>query len=163
MSVHANLAPWRKLLKRALEMRTLKARVGVLASKGGDAKPEGSDLTLVEIAAVHEFGNEHVPERSYLRSTFYVHAAAELRDMVAKISKAIIVGGMDVRRGIGLLGAWGAGAVQKSIRSKLIYQNLSPATLARKRVNGNEGDTALINQGHLVGAITWEYTEGGES
>lgn len=149
-------AVWRKLYKRAIEMRTLKARVGVLASKGGMRAAGDSGLTLVELAAIHEFGTEdgHIPERSFVRRTFYERAATELREMCGKITKAIVLGAIDVRQGIGMLGAWGAAQVKNTITQTDIPPPLAPSTVAAK------GSTKpLVDHGQLLNAITWEVVD----
>jgi hypothetical protein len=147
---------WRKLYKRAIEMRTLKARVGVLASKGGMRSAGDSGLTLVELAAIHEFGSAdgHIPERSFIRSTFYERAAAELREMCGKITKAIVLGAVDVRQGIGMLGAWGAAQVKNTITQTDIPPPLAPSTIAAKG-----SSKPLVDTGQMLNAITWEVID----
>lgn len=156
MSVHVNDAPWRALFKRAVAMRTIKARVGILASKGGSAKQEGSDLSLVEIAAAHEFGtgDGHIPERSFLRSTFYVRVASELRHVIANLCTAVIQRGVDPRAAIGQLGAWGAAQVKNTITQTDIPPPLAASTVARKG-----SSKPLVDTGQLLNAITWEVVD----
>ena len=154
---------WRKLYKRAIEMRTIRAHVGVLASKGGSARHKGSELTVVELAAVHEFGtgDGHVPERSFIRSTFFVRVADKLKQVVAAITRAILEKDMPVRSGIGQLGAWGAAEVKNTITQNeadsygpYSYPPLADSTIARK------GSTVpLIDEGQLLNAVTWEVIE----
>lgn len=149
-------AVWRKLYARAMDMRTLKARVGVLASGGGNATHADSDLTLVEIAALQELGSEaaNIPEHSFIRSTFYDRAAGALREKVTDITRAIILGAVDVRRGIGLLGAWGAAEVKNTITQADIPPPLKPATIAAKG-----SSKPLVDTGQLLNAITWEVVD----
>lgn len=147
-------AVWRKLYKRAMDTRTLKARVGVLAGKGGERTHADSDLTLVEIAAIHEFGTENIPERSFIRRTFYERAASGLRAKVADITRAIILGAVEVRQGIGLLGAWGAAEVKNTITQTDIPPPLAPATVAAKG-----SSKPLVDTGQLLNAITWEVVD----
>lgn len=155
MGVRVDDAGWRAIFKRAVEMRTIRARVGVLADKGGDAPHDGSDLTLVELAAVHEFGAPaaNIPERSFIRSTFVVRAD-ELRQVCAAITRAIVSRGMDVRRGVGMLGAWGAAAVKGTITQSDIPPPLKPATIAAK-----DSSKPLVDTGQLLNAITWEIVD----
>jgi hypothetical protein len=162
----SNDVVWRKLYKRALEMRAVKAHVGVLASKGGSSPHEGSALTLAELAAVHEFGtgDGHVPERSFIRSTFFVRVSDKLRTVVAAITRAILEKDMEVRRGIGQLGAWGASEVKNTITQNeadgygpYTYPPLADSTIARKG-----SSKPLVDTRQLVNAITWEIVDEGK-
>jgi len=157
---------WDDAIKRLARVARLRVHVGVLASKGGAEHPvdeEGntSDLSLVEIAAVHEFGSPaaHVPERSFVRSTFRVHARDQLRAKMTVLCRAALNGRMDPGAAIDLLGSWAATAIRNSITRRLIKQDLRPATIRRKTVGGKKGDTALVDTGQLMNAITWEIDE----
>jgi hypothetical protein len=147
-------APWRKLYKRIEEMHSVRARVGVLSSKGGEKAHGNGDATVVEVAAFHEFGTEHVPERSFIRSTFYSRRAAQLKQKVAEITRAIVAGAIDVRKGVGLLGAWGAGEVKNTITQTDIAPPLAPATVEAKG-----SSQPLVDTGQLLGSITWEVVD----
>ena len=162
MGVHVNDAIWRRMYKRAVEMRSIRARVGVLASKGGTRQAGDGDLTLVELAAIHEFGSPAagIPERSFLRRTFYERVPDKLREVIAAIVKAVVHEEMDVRRGVGLLGAWGAAEVKNTITQTDIPPPLKPETIARKG-----SSKPLFDTGQLVNSITWEIVDdrkGGE-
>lgn len=147
-----DLTPWKTLLKSVVEMNTARARVGVL---GGKAEEEhrGGDVTNAELAAIHEFGTEDIPERSFLRATFYGTRNAELRALTARLCKLVLEGKMNVKRAIGIIGAWGARAVKAEIVAG-IDPPLQEATIERKG-----SSTPLIDTGQLLGAITWDSTE----
>jgi len=142
--VKVNDAKWRKIIKQVAEMKRATVRVGIM----GDAGDENG-VSLAEIAAYHEFGTATIPERSFLRSTFYGHAAEGLAKMCAKLSKAIIEGKMDEPRALGLLGLWAVSEVRKTIRAG-IEPELAPATIAAKG-----SSLPLVDTGQLINSITW--------
>ena len=152
-------AVWRALYARARDMRGIRARVGVLAEKGGSVTQQGSDLTLVELAAVHEFGSPaaNIPERSFLRSTFRERSAKALASMVAKITKAILANKVTVKQGVNMLGAWGATEVKNTITQTEIPPPLKPATIAAK---GSK--RPLVDTGQLLNSITWVVEDDGK-
>src|SRR5262245_44048037 len=61
---------WRRLVSGLRKSRRVEARVGVQAPEAEADHGEG--LTNADLAAIHEFGAPaaHIPERSFLRSTF---------------------------------------------------------------------------------------------
>ncbi len=108
-------------------------RVGV---QGSDAAvtPEGSKLSLVQIATVHEFGSSdgRIPQRSYLRSTFD-EKKGELESLINRlIAKAIkSPGSLTLEQVVGLAGQRYLDLVKAKIRSK-IDPPLSKFTLAKR-------------------------------
>lgn len=142
--VKINDAKWRKIIKQVAVMKRATVRVGIM----GDAGDE-KGVSLAEIAAYHEFGTATIPERSFLRSTFYGHAADGLAKMCATLSKAILEGKMDETRALGLLGLWAVSEVRKTIRAG-IEPELAPATIAAKG-----SSLPLVDTGQLINSITW--------
>ena len=142
--VKVNDRVWRGVLKRVSEMKRASVRVGVM----GDAGDE-KGVSLAEIAAYHEFGTSTIPERSFLRATFFGHAAEGLRVMCEKLSKAIVEGKMDEPRALGLLGTWAAAEVKKTIRAS-IAPELAAATIAAKG-----SSLPLVDTGQLINSITY--------
>ena len=142
--VKVNDRVWRGVLKRVSEMKRGTVRVGVM----GDAGDENG-VSLAEIAAFHEFGTSTIPERSFLRSTFYGHAAEGLRLMCEKLSKAIIEGKLDEPRALGLLGTWAVAEVKRTIRAS-IAPELAAATIAAKG-----SSLPLVDTGQLINSITY--------
>ena len=156
MGVTVKDGVWRALLKRTADLHSVRARVGVLASKGGDVKHEGSDLTLVELAAIHEFGAPaaHIPERSFIRSTFYVRRVNALRALCERLTKEVISGHMPARRAVGLLGTWAATECRTTITEIDI-----PPPLADATVQAKGSSKPLVDTGQLLNAITWELVK----
>ncbi|MBA3841182.1 MAG: hypothetical protein H0X39_00925 [Actinobacteria bacterium] len=134
---------WKAILAAVGKPRR-KVRVGVFDDGGLE-----NGVSIAEIAAFHEFGTSTIPERSFLRSTFYGHGADGLKAMCAKLVAAIIAGKMDETQALGLLGTWAAAEVKKTIRSN-IAPALAPETIARKG-----SSVALVDTGQLINAITF--------
>jgi hypothetical protein len=71
-----------------------------------------------------------------------------------KITKAIVLGAVDVRQGIGMLGAWGAAQVKNTITQTDIPPPLAPSTIAAKG-----SSKPLVDTGQMLNAITWEVID----
>lgn len=143
MSKQPNDSVWKALLKRVTAMEKPSVRVGVFASAG-----DQDGVSLAEIAACHEFGTATIPERSFLRSTFFGHGAAELKQMCSKLTQSIVLGKMDEIQALELLGTWAAAEVKKTIRAN-IAPALAPATIAAKK-----SSLPLVDTGGLIASIT---------
>jgi phage gpG-like protein len=143
---------WRELRRKVIEMGAEGAhvKIGVLSSKGGEQLEGG--ITMLELAAIHEFGSPTagIPERSFIRFTMR-NRKDEIAAQITKVAKAFVADKVTLEQGLGVLGAWAAGAVKKSITSKEIKQDLKPETIARKG-----SSTALVDTGRLLQAITWQ-------
>lgn len=141
--------------------RKASVKVGVLSSKGGDEKHPGSDLSMVEIAAIHEFGSPaaNIPERSFIRSSFAPGSGLhELTEFTKKLGRALYAEKIFLRQALEALGAWGVARVQATM-SKGVPPPLAPSTLARraKVQTGAAGrDVPLIDTGRLRQSIAYE-------
>lgn len=148
---------WQKI--RATVSRAARAhvKVGVLSDGGGSHEGIG----VVALAAIHEFGSPAagVPERSFIRRTFTVHAD-ELGKVTAKLAKKVVENAMPLEQALGILGAWGAAKVKGTIKSwtwapedgglsSTVVQELSPRTIERKG-----SDRPLVDTGRMVDSIT---------
>jgi hypothetical protein len=145
----------KKKLGRAAESFV---RVGVLAGEGGDAVVEGGDITLVELAAIHEFGSPAagIPERSFIRSTFRGRDNREkLSRLLASNARGLIHDKITVDVALDRVGAWGASAVKNTIKRRQTTgpepQENKPATIARKG-----SSTPLVDSAVLLNSITHE-------
>lgn len=149
---------WRKLLAQVEGLDRWTVHVGILVSKGGEEVDPGEDgdgdLTLLELAAIHEFGLGLVPERSFIRRTFR-EKQGELRAICEKLCKAVITRNMPVPRAYALLGQWGAAAVKRTITEG---EGVPPA-LAQATIDRKGSDRPLVDTGRLINAITYEVVE----
>jgi len=127
-------------------------KVGLLQNAG--TTPDGTPLT--EIGAVHEFGtlDGHIPQRSWLRSTFRRTDAAR-KQFTAELVKKVLKGSVSVERALGLLGAWAVARVQETIVQRLTEgpenQANAPSTIAAKG-----SSTPLVDTGQLKNAISFQ-------
>lgn len=132
--------------------------VGIRSEKGSATAP-GDSLNLAGIAAVNEFGSDdgHVPERSFLRSTFDAGKAAYTTAIEASLGR-VADGTSDVDKELGLLGLRVVSDVQKTITSDVPPPN-APSTIKRKR--GSTG--TLRADGRLYASIDSEVRGGSAS
>lgn len=114
----------------------------------GDAQHRDSEMTVAELASIHEFGLG-VPERSFLRSTMDENEGALLR-LAARLGQGVIDGAFTQPQALGLLGEHATGLVVEKIRSHIPPPN-APSTIA-----GKGSSTPLIDSAQLVQAITHE-------
>lgn len=148
---------FRELRRRLGPLRDAHAKVGVLAAH--NQPHEGSDMSLVEIAAVHEFGSPaaNIPERSFIRGTFEDRDVVEsLSRLTEGVARAIIAGRLEVGAALERLGQWGAAQVKMRIK-RHIPPPLKPETIERKLSKGQAGgSTPLVATGQLINAVTYE-------
>jgi hypothetical protein len=149
-AIYGDDKAWQKLKKRLLKQSDPHVRVGIIAKKGGSADHGG--ISVVELAAVHEFGapNAGIPERSFIRRTFH-EKRKELVKNVEILTKQVFSKELPLNNALDRLGAWGASAVKNTITGEPIPPPLKPKTIERK------GSTRpLVDTGQLLNAITWE-------
>lgn len=136
-------------------------------------------ITLAELAAIHEFGATierghatgprtpmqnargtntgskiRIPARSFIRSTFYVRRANALTTICGKLAKQVVTDGMDVKRALGILGAWAVGEVRSTFTEIDI-----PPPLAQSTIDAKGSSKPLIDTGQLKNSITWELVD----
>lgn len=162
-------AIWDRIKREVGKAADAYIRVGVLASKGGSASTGGNDpITMVELAAIHEFGATiHrdtdegpvtivIPERSFIRSTFLIRRVNALRTMQTKLATAIVEKGMTVKKALGILGAWATAEVKNTITEIDI-----PPPLAQSTIDAKGSTKPLVDTGRLLNAISYEIVEKG--
>jgi hypothetical protein len=151
---------WRAILRHAQaqssQFKESHVKVGVIGK--GSHGDEG--ITMVELAAIHEFGSPkaHIPERSFIRST-----CERERERIGRITQGLaadFIAGKPLATALGQLGAFLAHEIKKTITEKLITPEEKPATkIAKNRRAGQPDDaetTPLVDTGRLVNAITWK-------
>lgn len=151
---------WIALKRKLGDLDKARVHVGVLASGKGSDKAEGGDgITMLEIAAIHEFGSPaaHIPERSFIRRTFE-EQREELAKIQVEVAKRLVnIKQFTVATALKIIGAWGAAAIQRTIGTgPPIPPPLAPATIARRK---NKSNRPLLNNGQLRASITWEIKE----
>lgn len=139
-----------------------KAASSVTIGVFGDAaeeQAEGANITVAELAAIHEFGLGNMPERSFIRSYFDGNGPELgqllMRLMTQAVKRAVTTGKpiTDVikRDILSKIGLRAVADIQERISAGEITPPLLPATIARKG-----SSVPLIDTGQLRSAITFE-------
>ncbi len=126
-------------------------KVGVLAARGG-AQQHESGISLIELAAIHEFGSPaaKIPERSFIRRAF--RRNRELKSLTVRLARRIINENLTINRALDQLGTWGAAEVKKTIASgPHIPPPLKAATKRKKK-----SSRPLVDTGRLMNSIAHE-------
>lgn len=110
---------------------------------------DGTLLTTVMVASFHEFGTPTLPQRSFIRATCD-EQKPKVIELQRRIGKGIVVGKLDEKQGLKIIGEHMRSAIQARIRGG-ITPALSPQTIKRKK-----SSTPLINSGQLIGSIAYE-------
>lgn len=154
--VRVDTRGWKALRKAWGELGGLRVNVGVLASKGGlEIHGPDGDITLIEIAAIHEFGSPaaNIPERSFIRRTF-INKEKEIAAAIGKAATAVAYG-MDAKKALDIVGLYMSTEVKKTVTAgEHIPPPLQPATIARKG-----SDRPLVDTGRLVQSVSWEVVK----
>lgn len=104
-----------KLLAQAQALAGgLGVRVGILDDEPKRTTGESTDLTLVEVAAIHEFGapGAGIPQRSFIRATVDNEAQVILA-LQRALATQVVKQGLPAREALDLLGAKVAGMIQR--------------------------------------------------
>lgn len=147
---------WKRIAKTMRDMGIADAhvRVGVLATQGGlEQHDDESGLTLIEIAAIHEFGAPAagIPERSFIRAT----ALARARDIATVqrfVATKVVLQQMTPERALEILGAWLQTEIKKAITSGAGI----PPPLAEATVAAKGSSRPLVDTGRLINSIQWQ-------
>lgn len=163
---------WKRIQELAKSIKNGDAYVkaGVLGSKAQEihdeqaaAAPGGSEwkpLTNVKLALIHEYGTRdgHVPERSFVRSSFRKHRAGYEALLARLVGDAVLTGRMSYEKALALVGMKMASDMRQGIRDFIPPPN-APSTLKRKLALTRPGSTGqpipLIDTGRLLGSITY--------
>lgn len=116
-------------------------RVGVVGKNAAaehaptEGEPEKQPLTNAQLAAIHEFGTETIPERSFLRSATKENAAKYRELWRRGVQLALIEGRMGWPQVLQLVGL----QAQSDVRAKITdgpFAPLAPSTIKRKLAKG---------------------------
>lgn len=151
--VKIDMSGWEKLKRKLTAVeRDAHVKVGVL----GDSSDEGDgDMSIVDIAAVHEYGtlDGRVPSRSYMRSAL-IGRLVELKKLQGNVAVGYVTGRLSLDQALGMIGEWAAAAMRAQITDSNLPPPLQPATVKRKG-----SDKPLVDTGQLVMAITYEVVK----
>lgn len=141
-----------KFLKR---LTSPEITVGVHSADGSEMQDD-SDLTVAEIAAIHEFGLG-VPERSWLRD-FVDENREKLSDMLATTAKLIAEGKYPADVAMNRFGLAVVGMVKKRIVAGIDPPLTDETKREKERVTGGPKDTPLIRFGQFISAVAHEIS-----
>lgn len=140
-----------ELLSRLRRAVGARVRVGVLEEATKTSREEeGAPLTLLEVAATHEFGAPAagIPQRSFIRAGVDAQLP-EIQRVQRALAAQTIRGAITLDVALDRLGAKVAALLQNRIAAGVDPPN-SPATIARKG-----SSKPLVDTGQLKAAITW--------
>lgn len=142
---------FRRLRGEWVDLANLTLMIGVIGP-GASELEEGSSLTLAELALVHEYGTDTIPERSFMRSTLLARRG-DLAALQAKVFKRILARELTARAAMELIGEQCVSWIRAAIVAG-IDPPLATATILRK------GSTKpLIDHGQLYRAISYQVVD----
>lgn len=146
-----NTRGWDELRARIAELESLQVRVGIVGDEANAQHGDNPGVTNGDVALWMEYGTKALPERSFIRKTFRSGAKlGEFRALQLTVVKGVIAGTLAPRQAIGQLGAWGAGAIQRTIVNDEVTPALKQSTVDRKG-----SSKVLIDSGQLVRSISF--------
>lgn len=147
MTVRVKDRGWNAIVRNVGKMDGKKVAVGVFGGGRSD-----TDLTNSELAAIHEYGTDRIPARSFLGGTL----AATGRDLDAMIKaqkRKVEDGELSVDQALNRIGAKHAADVQEFISAGIDPPNAA-ATVELKG-----SSKPLIDTGQLRQSITHEVRD----
>lgn len=148
--IDRGMRTWRK--RHEALARKPHVKIGIMSDSGTH---EGG-ISMVELAAIHEFGTAdgHVLERSFLRSTFRAQIDA-WKAFAKRLLKGVVGGKMPIAQALGLLGQRAAADVKKRITTGAGI----PPLLAKSTVSRKGSSRPLVDTGALLNSITYVVQE----
>jgi hypothetical protein len=142
------------------------AKIGLLGEKAAAVEHQAEEKTTAEVmtnvvlAAIHEFGTEHVPERSFIRSTFDKNRE-EYLGIMRKLVPAIYEGKTSAQHVLNIIGMKMKWDMKNAIlEGSGIPPPLAPSTIKKKQKKGRwrktpakDAPRPLVDTGRLVAAI----------
>lgn len=135
---------WKAIVKELKNGAGAYTKVGL--QEGSKRNEQSNHSSMVTIGVAHEYGNERVPERSFLRSTHDEQRGA-ISGLMAAEYTAILSGRSTFKRSLFLIGEWFESRIKEKIRTN-IAPVLNPSTIAKKR-----STLALVDTGQMINSI----------
>lgn len=110
-------------------------------------EPDGTSTALV--AAVHEYGSEHVPERPFMRVAIQENLG-NYKALNANSLKQLVRGSITTDKALGLLGLMASSHIKEKIKNGS-FAPLKAATIKRKG-----SSKPLIDTGQMRQSVTYE-------
>jgi len=140
------------LSKKITQSKDLILTVGVHGEEGNQAH-EGGQLTVADIATVHEYGLGTAPERSWLRA-WADENEEKNKEALRKIGAAVVKRRFSANVGLERAGNLFVAQIQQRISAN-IPPPLKPATIAAKG-----SSVALIDSGQFRSSIRYQVKKG---
>lgn len=150
MSVRDRDRGWDDIKREVKRLRGKKVRVGVLSEAASATMGTDASANLAEYATYNEFGTKHIPERSFMRSTFDENRS-EYERAVKRGVKTIGAGIFTAETLCNQLGVRMQADIEGKIQSHPPPPN-APSTIAQK----GEGKGTLIDSSNLVTSISFD-------
>lgn len=130
--------------------------VGLPVEKVGSAVYKSSNMPIIRLGAIHEYGGPKTVQRSFLRQPFDIK-----RDYMAKILvrafKLVAEGKYSAKDALELVGVKAMDISQEAFETKGYGQwaDLADSTKAAKAKKGSNPSQVLVDTGTLKNAITY--------
>lgn len=128
--------------------------VGILADEPHEGRGESGPASLVEIAAINEFGapGAGIPSRPFIRGTIDANAA-EIQRLQAAVARAVIAGRITPEQALQQIGARVAGMIKAAIA-----RGGEPpfAPNAESTILAKGSSKPLVDTGTLRSAVSFE-------
>lgn len=127
-----------------------KLRIGVIGNEAVTEHGMGSELTVAEIATIHEFGTQRIPRRSWLRD--YVDGnKARIEVMLRNVAKRGFIAGLGST--LETFGVVMVGEIQDRISDRI------PPPLSSRTKSRKGSDVPLVDTGQLRSSITYQVVQ----
>lgn len=149
---------WYKMMSRfTVNAGETAGFVGWLRSSGEHKSKESGgkaeSITVAQIAAIQEWGNDHIPERAPVRTALSEHAK-DIKKLLKKVTNKVLDGKLDKKQAIGVVCQKIADGIVAKIESNLPPPN-AESTIARKG-----SSTTLIDSAQMKNSVDWEIMGG---
>lgn len=145
----ADTRVWDGIVARVKQLGKFELKAGIVEQK----QHEGSDLTIGELGAIHEYGAPEVgiEPRPWLSFTLQ-DRKKDIADLMRKMSEQVLAGVTPPLNALATLGTFVSTAMKRSIAQRLIRQQLAASTLKKR----GEGAAALLDTEQLYNAIGYK-------
>jgi hypothetical protein len=144
------------LVRRVFALDSPKVSIGIHEEDG--AKEHDAGMTVVALAAIHEFGLGNVPERSFIRAWFDENED-RAKEALRRLLVSVVEGKRQPQQALSLFAQWALGEMQKRMAAG-IPPALQPETIRKKTRAGKTGETPLIDTGQLRSSLSYEILDG---
>lgn len=147
-----------KILAEIKKAKSMTVKVGLPADKVSNKAYGNTGMSVMQIGGMHEYGTEHMPQRSFLRMPFELKSTEVDKFIQAEFRK-VIEGKSTAEKAMNRVGAMASNIAKEAFRSNGFGQwsELSLITKAIKEKAGKQ--TPLVWSGLLRNSITWSIQQ----